>query len=161
MQAIAAAPVDVDQHVAEVPEAPRLEARAARDQRREDRAHLAPRGGLDVERQPRGERGAAEAQHDDRQREVADADPAGAHRDDLDVGAHARHSEQHAEQERHRQRVEQQHGAEHAQHREHVARGEARSEQLVERAAQVSQQQDRADHGQPEQRVERHFPRPT
>ena len=93
------------------------------------------------------------AEQRDRSEQAADAHAAGAHRGDLDVARHAPDREQHAEQERDRQRVDREHRAEQAHDAQQVVEREARADQLVEHAHEAARHHHDRDRREADQRV--------
>ena len=145
--------VGVERAIADRVEAARLHGRSADQQRADRRGHLAARGGLDLETQHERRQRETDAEQRDRGEQAAQAHAAGAHRDDLDVSRHASDREQHAEQERDRQRVDREHRAEQAHHAQHVFDHDARADQLIEHAHEAARDHHDRDRREADQRV--------
>jgi len=94
-----------------------------------------------------------DAEQRDRGEQAAQAHATGAHRDDLDVSRHPSDREQHAEQERDRQRVDREHRAEQAHHAQHVFARDARADQLIEHANEAARDHHDCDRREADQGV--------
>jgi hypothetical protein len=151
--------LDVQQSIADIAEAPGLDGGAAQEHPRHRGPHLAMRGRSCFQCEIPGEGGEKQAQREGGQGDGRDADAARPHRHELGVRGHAPDRQQYAEEEGNRQGVDQQLRAKQTQQGQQVREEEARTDQLVQHAYQISRGQDHRDGGQAQQRVLNHLSR--